>query len=638
MLAERSSSNRDLRIAFQSDEVLVVEEDGNFIWLAVPDGEQLRRVEGDRGRLLWPRGDGYFSFEGADGQGSIYWWPFGEGEGRLVGTMADWRAAAIEAHAMAWESPEWSPEWSAIDIDSSGTWIAYSRKRAIFLRSLEAWNRPPLELGEHASNVTEIAFQTGGDPLAAIDVAGELKLWAGLERPGELLRTYRAEGLHGIRFDPSGRLLAAHGVVDGTPTARLWDLAAPQDAEPLSLSPSDAALSNELTFHPYAPWLVTSNTQNISFWPLPGDHPWVLRGHEGRVEAVTFTPDGEWLLSAAGDGVRAWPLRGQNHGATRVLLAKPLVAFTELVIHPSGEFAAVGSRDGTVLLVPLTGGPVRELPGRWPLEGGGMRIAFSPDGRRLAAVPWWVAEGESIIRVWNLATGAVQTLEPDLHPSPESYYLTFDDDQRLRWVGQSRKSVQSTEIVERTFDLEDGSVSRLSSPLLSWGVDVPSHDGTFVLGIDLVSEQPVFKNEVVRVDRETGDRRRILTHGEHILCLAMDPSDQWIATGGALEGLVRVGPVTGEEPHVFFGHRGVIRSVAFSPDGQWIASGGEDGTVRVWPQPDLSKPRLHTLPHDELLAKLKSLTNVRIVEDPASAAGWRIDYDPFPGWAEVPEW
>ncbi len=194
MLAERSSSGRDLRIAFQSDEVLVVEEDGNFIWLAVPDGEQLRRVEGDRGRLLWPRGDGYFSFEGADGQGSIYWWPFGEGEGRLVGTMADWRAAAIEAHATAWESPEWSPEWSAIDIDSSGTWIAYSRKRAIFLRSLEAWNRPPLELGEHASNVTEIAFQTGGDPLAAIDVAGELKLWAGLERPGELLRTTGPRG------------------------------------------------------------------------------------------------------------------------------------------------------------------------------------------------------------------------------------------------------------------------------------------------------------------------------------------------------------------------------------------------------------------------------------------------------------
>ncbi len=229
-------------------------------------------------------------------------------------------------------------------------------------------------------------------------------------------------------------------------------------------------------------------------------------------------------------------------------------------------------------------------------------------------------------------------LEPDLHPSPESYYLTFDDDQRLRWVGQSRKSVQSTEIVERTFDLEDGSVSRLSSPLLSWGVDVPSHDGTFVLGIDLVSEQPVFKNEVVRVDRETGDRRENPDSWRTYLVSrdgSLGPVDS--NRGGLGRSRARR-PCYRRRASCVLRSPGSDPLVAFSPDGQWIASGGEDGTVRVWPQPDLSKPRLHTLPHDELLAKLKSLTNVRIVEDPASAAGWRIDYDPFPGWAEVPEW
>jgi len=36
-----------------------------------------------------------------------------------------------------------------------------------------------------------------------------------------------------------------------------------------------------------------------------------------------------------------------------------------------------------------------------------------------------------------------------------------------------------------------------------------------------------------------------------------------------------------------------------------IASCSEDTTIRLWPMPDLSKPPLHTLPREELIAKLK---------------------------------
>jgi len=54
--------------------------------------------------------------------------------------------------------------------------------------------------------------------------------------------------------------------------------------------------------------------------------------------------------------------------------------------------------------------------------------------------------------------------------------------------------------------------------------------------------------------------------------------------------------------------------------------------------PDLSKPPLHTLPHDELLAKLRSLTNFRAVRDSASSTGWKIEIGPFPVWKNVPIW
>jgi len=54
--------------------------------------------------------------------------------------------------------------------------------------------------------------------------------------------------------------------------------------------------------------------------------------------------------------------------------------------------------------------------------------------------------------------------------------------------------------------------------------------------------------------------------------------------------------------------------------------------------PDMTKPPLHTLPHDELLAKLESLTSLRAVRDPASDTGWKIEPGPFPGWATVVNW
>ncbi len=102
-------------------------------------------------------------------------------------------------------------------------------------------------------------------------------------------------------------------------------------------------------------------------------------------------------------------------------------------------------------------------------------------------------------------------------------------------------------------------------------------------------------------------------------------------------GAIRVGLVRGGEPHLLLGHEGRVLAVAVSPDGRWIASGGTEA-IRLWPMPDLSKPPLHTLPRDELLAKLRSLTNLRAVKDPGATTGWKLVLDPFPGWETVPTW
>jgi len=145
------------------------------------------------------------------------------------------------------------------------------------------------------------------------------------------------------------------------------------------------------------------------------------------------------------------------------------------------------------------------------------------------------------------------------------------------------------------------------------------------------------RGKVTLLELDTGTVTNLERFGDEVTGIAVDATGTFVATGD-VDGEVRVGLLTGEEPHLITGHTGSVWSLAIDPKGRWIASGGNDTTVRLWPMPDLTKPPLHTLPREELITKLKTLTNLRVVRDPESATGWTLTHDPFPGWETVPTW
>ncbi|MEJ2582476.1 MAG: WD40 repeat domain-containing protein [Acidobacteriota bacterium] len=146
-------------------------------------------------------------------------------------------------------------------------------------------------------------------------------------------------------------------------------------------------------------------------------------------------------------------------------------------------------------------------------------------------------------------------------------------------------------------------------------------------------------NRIWLVDLENGSRTELRLLGGPGRWSFQETPDGLVFVRANRDGSVLVWSDPDSRPHILVGHDEVSR-LRVSPDGKWVSTLGGDGTVRLWPMPDLAKTPLVSLPHDELIARLKSLTNLRAVPDETGYSGYRIEPDlSIPrGWSEVPEW
>ena len=519
-------------------------------------------------------------------------------------------------------------------MNATGSQLAFMHGRKIYLRSLDNWDLPPRLLAENPADVNVLAFHPDGQSVAAIDKSGEVRIWPTSGRNGRPLRVLQASGCTNVLYSPGGRWLVAAGQIEGRPFMRLWDLTAPPVTEPLVLR-SDAAFFNDLRFEPSERWLTTSHAGWVAFWPLGEAYPRLLRGYEGKVFNLAFTPDGTTLLSAgwAGGDLRAWPLTARGSAQARVLLP---VSAGGMALDSTGKQVVAGGDGGRVSVVPLEGGRARELEGFSDRVNIGA-VAFDREGRRVAAAPHVGPAEEKVIRVWDLQSGAVQVLGPvpdagDGFEGGVTSLFFLDRDRILAniWpeTGLERAGLA-------LFDLRGGKGILLSrKPQGSAGTGIViSRTGRFGLGVGALSPGVT---ELVRFSLDGKAQTAIASHPRPY-AVAMDPTETLIASG-SMDGTVRIGPLSGAEPHLLLGHKNAVWAVAFSPDGRWVASAGDDRTIRLWPVPDVTKTPPHKRSHEEFLATLHTFTNVRAVPDAKSATGWKLEAGRFPGWQNVPHW
>jgi WD40 repeat protein len=519
------------------------------------------------------------------------------------------------------------------DVDPRLRFFAYGWEEGVYRRALSSAGAAEILVGRHAGRLREVAIDSSGERLASIDETGEVKVWSvatwGLvaSSPAEAAARFST-----LRFDGVGARLAWATGGEGT---RVWDIDGPPGVPPLELRRGGVAYGRQLAFSPDSRWLAGGGFGGTDFWPVGLPHARLLSGHtEGPVNRLAFSPDSRMLLSCARDGARLWALGPAAGTAGLMSVGRDYMCY-EAGISPSGRDVVIASPFMGIYTASLAGGAARkvvDLSGRRLALGA---IAFHP-AKPVVGSSYAAPSERLSLFVVDLESRTYRALPIRERMGGDPYSgcvvdATFARDGTLLTAGDGGI---------RRWDLERGTATTVLGGEGRFGALAASQDGRRIValvGRNAGDFLRMADAEIALVDLDTGVRRTLPRPGATTThAVALDARGERFVTGDS-EGAVRVGLVSGGEPHLLLGHSGPVTDVAVSPDGRWIASAA-GAEIRLWPMPDLSRAPLHALPHEALMEKLRSLTNLEVVEDQASPTGYRTEIGPFPGWRDVPSW
>ena len=281
-------------------------------------------------------------------------------------------------------------------------------------------------------------------------------------------------------------------------------------------------------------------------------------GHGSQINSAAFSSDAKLLATLGADGVRLWEV-----GTGRMLrsFSPAQEPGSNVAFSPDDKSVAWGYREGpTVEVRDVRGGSLRRIldASAGGARGGVRHVAFSPDGRLLAA-----ANSDRTVTLWDLQKGAPARVIRDF-PAPVSSVAFSADGARLVAVAEEFTGGAGQPTV---------SVWEVATwkPLRSFGAGagfehlVLSRDGSTVAASSAPGAACATRVWDVQSGQVARDLRTCSLYplalggdGDALAVGTRDALELWDVREGAL--MHRVGGVA------------VAGAVAFSPDGGTVAA------------------------------------------------------------------
>ncbi|WP_102207883.1 NB-ARC domain-containing protein, partial [Fischerella thermalis] len=251
----------------------------------------------------------------------------------------------------------------------------------------------------------------------------------------------------------------------------------------------------------------------------------------------------------------------QNADLTKSVFSETFGGIMSVAFSPDGKLLAAGDSNGEIHLWQVADGKqllILRGHANWVVS-----LAFSPDSRTLAS-----GSSDCTVKLWDVATG--QCLHSLQEHGNEVWSVAFSPE------GDKLVSGCDDQII-RLWSVRTGECLKIFQGHTNWVLSVAfSLDGqTLVSGSD--------DNTIRLWDVNSGECLKIFQgHSDGIRSISLSPDGQMLASSSDDQTIRLWNLSTGECQRIFRGHTNQIFSVAFSPQGDILASGSHDQTVRLW--------------------------------------------------------